>query len=81
MGKASLDLPDELEEEIENQLSYGDSKAEWIRQAIRIRQTVDPVLDEIYENHQRQKREELIAYAVRKEVDRRKREIDNGSNH
>ncbi|TVT88750.1 hypothetical protein [Haloferax volcanii] len=79
MARTSLSLPDELNQEIENELSYGDSKSEWIRHAIRMRQHVDPILDEVYESYQRDERLDLVEAAVRKEVDRRKRELgDNG---
>jgi Arc/MetJ-type ribon-helix-helix transcriptional regulator len=80
MGQTSLRLPDELEEEIEQELSYGDSKSEWIREAIRIRQQVDPILDEMYESYQREERVDLMTAAVRKEVDRRKQEVNDGNN-
>ncbi|TKX70962.1 hypothetical protein [Halorubrum sp. GN11GM_10-3_MGM] len=79
MGKTSLRLDDELEEQIESELSYGDSKSEWIRHAIKMRQHVDPILDEVYETYQREERLELVEAAVRKEVDRRKREVGNGN--
>jgi len=71
-------MPDELEAQIESELSYGDSKSEWIRQAIKMRQQVDPILDEAYESYQREERLELVEAAVRKEVDRRKNEVGNG---
>jgi len=71
-------LDDELEEQIESEQSYGDSKSEWIRHAINMRRQVDPILDEIFESYQREERLELVEAAVRKEVDRRKREVGNG---
>ncbi|QKY16392.1 hypothetical protein [Halorubrum sp. CBA1229] len=79
MGQTSLRLDDELEAQIESELSYGDSKSEWIRHAIKMRQQVDPILDEAYESYQREERLELVEAAVRKEVDRRKREVGNGN--
>lgn len=33
----SFRVDDELVEEIESQLEYGDSKSDWIREAIRLR--------------------------------------------
>ena len=78
MGKTSLRLDDELEAQIESELSYGDSKSEWIRHAIKMRQHVDPILDEVYESYQREERLELVEAAVRKEVDHRKKEVGNG---
>jgi len=81
MANTSLRLPDELDAEIESQLSYGDSKAEWIREAIRIRQQIDPIVDEMYESHQREERIDLITAAVKKEVDRRQKEIENNKDN
>ena len=79
MGQTSLRLDDELEAQIESELSYGDSKSEWIRHAIKMRQHVDPILDEVYESYQREERLELVEAAVRKEVDRRKNEVGGGN--
>lgn len=61
-----------MERKIESELSYGGSKTEWIRRGIRMRQQVDPILDELYESYQREERLKLIEAAVRKEVDRKK---------
>jgi len=74
MARTSLSLPDEMNEAIENELSYGDNKSEWIRQAIQMRQHVDPILDEVYESYQREERLELVEAAVREKVDEMKRE-------
>ncbi|WP_418283920.1 hypothetical protein [Halorubrum sp. DTA46] len=79
MARATINLSDELDAEIESELSYGDSKSEWIRHAIQMRQHVDPILDEVYESYQREERLELVEAAVRKEVDRRKREVNGGN--
>ncbi|WP_115863361.1 hypothetical protein [Halorussus litoreus] len=74
MAKTSLSLPDEMNEAIENELSYGDNKSEWIRHSIRMRQHVDPILDEVYESYQREERLELVEKAVREKVDEMKHE-------
>ncbi|WP_058365222.1 hypothetical protein [Haloparvum sedimenti] len=79
MARATIHLADELDQEIESELSYGDSKSEWIRHAIQMRQHVDPILDEVYESYQREERLELVEAAVRKEVDRRKDAVNGGS--
>jgi len=39
----SFRVDDELVEEIESQLEYGDSKSDWIREAIRQRLEADDV--------------------------------------
>lgn len=64
---------------VDSELSYGDSRSEWIRHAIKMRLQVDPILDEIYESYQNEERIELVEAAVKKEVERRKSEIDNGN--
>lgn len=61
-------------ERIDSELSYGDSRSEWIRQAIAYRMEIDPILDELYETYQRKEREAFVREAVRKEVDRVKEE-------
>jgi metal-responsive CopG/Arc/MetJ family transcriptional regulator len=79
MAQPSVNIEDEMLERIDSELSYGDSRSEWIRQAIKLRIHVDPILDEVYESYQREERLELVEAAVRKEVDRRKREVPNGN--
>lgn len=79
MATPTVSMPDELEREIESHLSYGDSKSEWIRHAIALRMDVDPMLDELYESYQREERRDLVVAAVRKEVERRKDEVGNGT--
>jgi len=76
MARTTVSLPDELEEQIEMQLSYGDSKSEWVRHSIQMRMHVDPILDELYESHQRDKRLQLVEKAVREKVDEIKKEAD-----
>jgi len=79
MAKPSISMPDELEEQIEMQLSYGDSKSEWIRHAIQLRMHTDPILDELYESHQREERLQLVEKAVREKVDEMKKQADRGN--
>jgi Arc/MetJ-type ribon-helix-helix transcriptional regulator len=64
MAKPSISMPDELEERVEMQLSYGDSKSEWIRHAMRLRLQIDPVLDRLYEPEQHEERMEFVERAV-----------------
>jgi len=79
MARATVNLPDELDEQIEMELSYGDSKSQWVREAIRMRMHVDPILDELYESHQREERLELVEKAVREKVDEMKNQADRGN--
>jgi len=73
MAKPSINLPDELNEQIEVQLSYGDSKSAWIRHAIQYRMHLDPMLDELFEPDQTEKRLQFVEAAVRQEVDKVKK--------
>lgn len=79
MAKPSISIEDEMLDMVDSNLSYGDSRSEWIRHAIELRLNVDPILDDLYESYQREERRDLVVAAVRKEVERRKSEIDNGN--
>jgi Arc/MetJ-type ribon-helix-helix transcriptional regulator len=46
MAKVTISIPEEMNERIESDLSYGDSRSEWIRQAVRYRFVADDVLGE-----------------------------------
>lgn len=78
MAKPSISIEDEMLAMVDSNLSYGDSRSEWIRHAIEIRLRIDPILDEVYESYQTEKRVDLIEAAVRKEVERRKKEVNGG---
>jgi Arc/MetJ-type ribon-helix-helix transcriptional regulator len=79
MAKTSLSLPDEMNEQIESELSYGDNKSEWIRHSIKMRQHVDPILDELYESHQREERLQFVEKAVREKADEIKQDPNRGN--
>ena len=81
MARTSLVVDDKLLDEIEGKLSYGDSKAEYIRQAIRIRLQIDPILDELPEDEQTARRMEFVEAAVKKEVDRIKENPNYDGSH
>ena len=53
MAKSTIALPDEMNDRIESDLAYGDSKSEWIRQGIRYRFLVDEILDEDLEDEKK----------------------------
>lgn len=73
MAKTGISLPDEMEERINSQLSYGDNRSAWIRYAIRLRFHTDPMLDELFEPDQTEKRLQFVEAAVRQEVDKVKK--------
>jgi metal-responsive CopG/Arc/MetJ family transcriptional regulator len=75
MARPSISMPDELERRVESQLSYGDSKSEWIRHAMQLRFQVDPVLDRLYDSHQNEERMEFVERAV---IDAVNQELQRG---
>lgn len=77
MAQPSISIEDEMLAMVDSNLSYGDSRSEWIRHAIEIRLRVDPVLDQVYESYQNEKRVELVEAAVQKEVERRINEVNS----
>ena len=76
MAKTSFDMDDEIEAELENSLSYGDTKKEIFNDAIQMWLEVDPILDDVYERHQRDLRHEVVVKAVREKVDEIKKSAD-----
>ena len=75
MAQTSLSLPDYLDDEWSAHI--GDrSNSEELRFAIRWRLHVDPILSELFEPHQREKRLQFVRMAVKKEVDRIKENPD-----
>jgi hypothetical protein len=79
MGQATFRLDDDVENWIESRLVAGQSKSVWYRHAVETMMIIDPVLDEIYEPYQYDKRQELIEAAIQREVERRKNEVNGGN--
>ncbi|MCD2199074.1 hypothetical protein LPA44_04065 [Halobacterium sp. KA-4] len=70
MARPSFKLDDEIDRRVESRLSYGDSKSEWLRHAVKLRLQVDPVLDRLYEPSQHEERMEFVERAVIDAVNR-----------
>jgi len=81
MAQASFRVDDEFENRVRSRLVPGQAMSIWYRYSAETTMIIDPILDEIYEPYQYDKRQELVEAAVIKEVERRKGEVDNGSNH
>lgn len=64
MARTTFSLPDDVDDMVESRLSYGDTKAEWLRHAVKLRLQVDPVLDRLYEPSQHEERMEFVERAV-----------------
>ena len=81
MAQPSFQIDDQVEQWVENRLIAGQAKSIWYRYAVETAMIVDPVIDDVLERYQYDKRQELIEAAVIKEVQRRKDDVDGGSNH
>ncbi len=47
MVRTTINMDESLDREVENRLSYGDSKSQWIRNSIKLRLEVDSQFEEI----------------------------------
>jgi len=70
MDQYTFTAPDELMEKIAGRLSYGDSRSGWVRQAIKLRLEVDPLLDDRFGDHEPEVRREFVKEAVQEKLDR-----------
>lgn len=60
-------------------LSSGDSKAAWLRHAVKLRLHADPILDDLYEPEQHEERIEFVTAAVYAKVhEELESALDNG---
>lgn len=69
MAKPSFQIDDEADEFVESRLVYGQSKSAWYRYSVKTMMQVEPILDELYESHEYQKRQEFVEAAVKEKVD------------
>ena len=69
MARTSFILPDEVDEAVEDRLTYGQSKASWYRYASETVIELEPILDELYDLHQFEERQEFVVAAVKRAVD------------
>lgn len=53
MAKPTINIPEEMNDRIESDLSYGDSKSEWIRNSIEFKILVDDLLGESYSHEEK----------------------------
>ena len=74
MAKASFQINDEVREWVESRLYPGQNLSIWYRYAVESVMQVDPILDELYERHQYDERQEFIEAAVKEKVERAKNE-------
>ncbi|WP_380681120.1 hypothetical protein [Salinigranum sp. GCM10025319] len=79
MARTTLTYEDDIDDWIENRLVAGQNRTIWLRYAVETIYSVDGNLDELFEPYQYDERQELIEAAVRKEVERRKNEVNGGN--
>jgi hypothetical protein len=78
MARTTLTYEDDIDDWIENRLVAGQNRTIWLRYAVETIYSVDGNLDELFEPYQYDERQELVEAAVRKEVERRKNEVNGG---
>lgn len=83
MARPSFQIRDDIDEWVESRLVAGQAKSVWYRYATKTIMQCDPILDEMYERYQYEKRQEFVEAAVKEKVDRMKVEsgTDNGYNN
>jgi len=79
MAQTSFRFDDEIKEWVDNRLIQGQNAAVWYRYAVESVFAADQYLDDIYEPYQYDERKAFIEEAVRKEVERRKDEVDKST--
>ena len=75
MARSTISIPDDLNDQIEGDLTYGDSKSEWIRKGIELRFAVQPHLNELYDLDDWDRKIEFVEAAVKRAVEE---ELDMG---
>jgi len=66
----TFNVNQELLDRVETRLNYGDSRSEWLRNAIRLRLATDELLDELTDLDDYDERVEYIESAIRNESER-----------
>lgn len=81
MGQASFRLDDDLEDWVESRLYPGQAKSAWYRYSIESTMQIDPILDDLFERHQYEKRQKFVENAVREAVEDRRKELGTSRNN
>lgn len=76
MAQASFRLDDQIEEWVKTRLVAGQNKSIWYRYAVETTMQCDPILDEIYERYEYEKRQEFVEMAVKEKVEQVKNSSD-----
>ena len=65
MEKISFSVEEELIEEVHDQLSYGDNRSAWLRDAIELKLELMNAMNDLDQNLSREEQREFIIEAVR----------------
>lgn len=68
MAQPSFSMEQELLDELDSTLTYGDSRSEWVRDAIKLKLEVLEALDERDEDMTEEERREFVVKAVHEAV-------------
>ncbi len=79
MAQTSFQLDDDLNNWVESRLTYGQSKSSWFRYAAQTTHELDEVLDELFEEHEYDKRREFVRQAVSEKVEETKKDPSRGN--
>jgi metal-responsive CopG/Arc/MetJ family transcriptional regulator len=71
MARPSFSMDDELLEKLDSQLTYGDTRSEFVRNSIKLRLEVHEILDEGEIEVSPEEERELVVDALRKELEER----------
>lgn len=70
MEQFTFTAPVDLMEDVNQHLSYGDSRSGWVRESIRLRLEVDDALDDRFGDHEPDARREFVVEAVQEKLER-----------
>jgi hypothetical protein len=76
MAQPSFRVDDSVDNFVESRLIAGQAKSVWYRYAVESIMQCDPILDDIYDRYEYEKRQEFIEVAVKEKVDEVKQSAD-----
>lgn len=69
MARPTLRMDDELLEEIDSRLTYGDSRSEFFREAVKLKMAVDDEMEGLDQEITGESYREFVSEAVREAVE------------
>lgn len=81
MARTTITYDDEINEWIEDRLVPGQSRTVWLRNAVETQFKIDPMLDELFELHEYEKRNLFVEKAVQEKVEQTLEQEDGEWNY